>query len=133
MSFTNYLYMTSFVDVVYSTYFCTYFCSNAEIQKPILDLKRKKIKISLVVIRMLAVLQHTTYLKFLNLKHIIQFTNMILSVYPKRSLILQCKKGTKTSSWLATICSGQIIQVMQNEVVFVSFTKKLQVSVWLNH
>ena len=50
---------------------------------------------------------------------------MILSVYLKRSLTLQSKKGTETSSWTATICSGQMIQVIQNKVVFVSITKKL--------
>ena len=57
---------------------------------------------------------------------------MILSVYPKRSLTLHCKKGTKTSNWMAAICSGRIIQVIQKEVVFVSFTKELLVSVLLN-
>ena len=34
---------------------------------------------------------------------------------------------------MATICSGRIIQVFQNDVVFVLFRKKLQVSASLNH
>ena len=34
------------------------------------------------------------------------------------------QEGDK-NSLMATICLGQIIQVIQNEVVFVSFTKKL--------
>ena len=49
---------------------------------------------------------------------------MTLSVYLKRTLTLQSKKGTNTSSLMATNCLGQIIQVIQNEVVL-SFTKKL--------
>ena len=65
------------------------------------------------------------YPRFLSLKHIIQFINMILSVYLKCSLTFQCKKGPKTSNCMATVWSGQIIQVIQNEVVFVSFTRKL--------
>ena len=73
---------------------------------------------------MLTALEHITYLSSSSLKHITQFINMILPVYLKGSLTLQSKKGRKTSSWMATICLGQIIQVIQNEVVFVSFTKK---------
>ena len=91
--------------------------------------KRKKEKFFCAVIGILTALQQITYLSFLNLKHIIQFINMILSVYLKRSLALQSRKGTKTSNWMATICSGQIIQVIQNKVVFVSFTKKLGVRI----
>ena len=99
---------------------CTYFCSNMEIQKPILDLKKKRFKIYPAVIEMLTALQHVTYLSSLSLKHITQFINLILSVYLKCSLTLQSKKGTKTSNRMATICLGQIIQVIQNEVVFVT-------------
>ena len=44
---------------------------------------------------------------------------MILSVYPKHYLTLQSKKGTKTSNWMATICSGWIIQVNQSLVVYI--------------
>ena len=99
---------------------CTYFCSNMEIQKPILDLKKKRLKIYPAVIGMLIALQHIIYLSWLSLKHVTQFINMTLFVYLKCSLTLQSKKGTKTSNRMATICLGQIIQVIQNEVVFVT-------------
>ena len=52
---------------------------------------------------------------------------MILPVHLKRSLTLQCKKGTKISNWMAAICSGQIIKVIQNEVVFVFYKETLGV------
>ena len=52
-SFTNCLYITLFVDVVYLYLFLA---SNTEIQKPILDLKKKKFKISPFVIEVLTAL-----------------------------------------------------------------------------
>ena len=124
-SFTNYLYITSFIDVVYSTYFLhILLLQHRDIETNPGPQKENK-KHFPAVIGMLTALEQRTYLSFLSLKHIIQFINMILSVYLKRSFALQSKKGTETSNWMATICSGQIIQVIQNELVFVSFTKKL--------
>ena len=131
-SFTNFLYITSFIDVVYSTYFLhILLLQHGDIEtNP--GPQKEKLKIYPAVIEMLIALQHITYLSSLSLKHITQFINMTLSVYLKRSLTVQSKKRTKTSSLMATICLGQIIQVIQNEVVFVSFTKKLQLSVLSN-
>ena len=97
--------MTLFVDVVYSTYFLHILLLQHRDMETNPGPQKEKIKI-------------LSCCDFLSLKHIIQFINMILSVYPKHSLTLQCKKGTKTSNWMATIYSGQIIQVIQNEVVF---------------
>ena len=59
----------------------------------------------------------------------IQFINKILLVYLKHSLTLQSKTGTKTSNLMATICSVWTIQVIQNEMVLVSFTKTLGVQI----
>ena len=123
-SSTNYLYITSFIDVVYSIYFLHILLLQHWYRSQSWNSKTKKEKPLLLPLECQQP-YNINYPRFLSLKHIIQFINMILSVYLKCSLTFQCKKGPKTFNCMATVWSGQIIQVIQNEVVFVSFTRKL--------
>ena len=126
-SFTNFLYITSFIDVAYSTYVLQILLLQHGDRETNHGPEKEKTKNLSCCHWKLIALSHITYLNCLNLKHITQFINMTLSVYLTRSLTLQSKKGTNTSSLMSTICLGQIIQVIQNEVVFLSFTKKLRI------
>ena len=100
--FTNFLYITSFIDVVYSSYFLhILLLQHGDIETNTGPQKEKT--------KNLSSLQHITYLSSLSLKYITRFKNMTSSIYLKCSLTLQAKKGTKTSSQMATICLGQII------------------------
>ena len=106
------MYITAVVDVVYSTYSLhVIFLQHRSIEtNPGLQ-KEKNKNFSYCHWNINNFVAHN--LRLLNLKHIIQFINMILSVYLKCSLTLQCKNGTKISNWMARICSGWCLYLLQ--------------------
>ena len=83
-------------------------------------IKTKTSAFSPVAIKILIVYQHTSCLAFLSQRHMVQFINIILFALMRCSLILQSQNERKIFNDTATILSEQIIQVIQNMVVFES-------------
>ena len=126
-SFTNYLYIISFIHVVYSTYFLhILLLQYGDIETNPGPQKEKKKNLSFCHWNVNSLIAHNLY-KLTRLEaYSSVYKHDFICIF-ETFFDLQSKKRTKTSNWIATICSGQIIQAIQNNMVFASFTKKLLV------
>ena len=97
-SFTNFLYITSFIDVAYSTYFLhTLLLQHGDIETNPGPWKEKTKNLTCCHWNVNSLIAHN--LSWLSLKHITQFINMTLFVYLKRSLTLQSRRAQKHPAW----------------------------------
>ena len=119
------MHITSLIDVAYSTYFLhILLLQHGDIETNPGPQKEKKKNLSCCYWNVNSLIAHNLS-KLSQLEAYNSVCKHDFICISETFFDSSIQERDKTSKWMATICSGQIIQVNQDEVVFVSFRKKL--------